>query len=692
MVKFDRSVRRTIVISAMAFVFANEVLAQYRPLSTSDPDRRWESIPDHRARDLKAFRLISVSDGTRFSMNEEVGVRERDSRENRSWVREAFNKMYPKKKNENPIALTNIIAEMPIAEVRFALPRYGDQCSFGVISPTHERDDGTIHTPGVSMPRYIFGGEFSDVDDAQLVDGGEFREGRNCASRYKKERSADNPYFECLIFEMDSDGDGVKDAANEWDIFGYVRCRMGWDRALVYCYDEYNEPSHYYYVRVRYFTPTYPTDIHPWYDFDRGGIEIPHPYHPYWLSEESVGYYVDAEGQPFWMLESAWNWLAEPENEGFEEGNSGVPFWGSSGLLEWEIDQWQGFFEGWGDDYVRREERNLRQHFRLQDHIRDFVGTGVGSTVVGRHIFYENSYYDTATPQNPSFNDSTAIAPDKVALLPGQTATFANYTSYTRGINGVMIDVSDLGSASNIGADDFMFKVGNNNDPSGWSAAPAPTSVEVMAGAGDGGSDRIKIVWADNAINKQWLEVTVLANADTGLAENDVFYFGNAPGDSGDNPSNTLVNSNDILGPRSNPKGLFPRNDIRNVYDYNRDDRVDSSDILFARSNPVAFFAALRLISVPASSSGSGGLIGSSYEPIRLDSVASIQLVIRRNETTGQLVVEANNADPEGVELQFKEDIAGEWQSAPPAENTPDGARWTFIPGPRQMLYRLIQK
>ena len=40
--------------------------------------------------------------------------------------------------------------------------------------------------------------------------------------------------------------------------------------------------------------------------------------------------------------------------------------------------------------------------------------------------------------------DDLAIAPDKTALLPGMRGSFANVTSYTRGINGVMIDVAAL--------------------------------------------------------------------------------------------------------------------------------------------------------------------------------------------------------------------------------------------------------
>jgi len=40
----------------------------------------------------------------------------------------------------------------------------------------------------------------------------------------------------------------------------------------------------------------------------------------------------------------------------------------------------------------------------------------------------------------------------------------------------------------------------------------------------------VTLIWADNTIQKQWLEVTVLATVNTGLAAPDVFYFGNAMG------------------------------------------------------------------------------------------------------------------------------------------------------------------
>lgn len=102
----------------------------------------------------------------------------------------------------------------------------------------------------------------------------------------------------------------------------------------------------------------------------------------------------------------------------------------------------------------------------------------VMSLIVSRRLFYNNSKYDG---NNSSANsaDDAALASDKSALLPGGTATFANVSSYSRGINGIMLDLA--GSHPSITAADFTFNIGNNNVPSTWAAWPAPLSVTVRA-------------------------------------------------------------------------------------------------------------------------------------------------------------------------------------------------------------------
>ena len=210
----------------------------------------------------------------------------------------------------------------------------------------------------------------------------------------------------------------------------------------------------------------------------------------------------------------------------------------------------------------------------------------IHSYVVARQIFYNNSKWDGHTgfeDGDPAANefDDAAIATDKTALLPGQTATFANYTSYHRGINGVMIDVDGLADPDAVGDDDlgeFVFRYGNGNDLTEWLPAPDPVDVDVRD-MGEG-VYRVTITWADNAIpNKNWLQVTVKADANTGLEADDVFYFGNS---SGENTGDFRVDYDDVFD--NIWPSLFTPEEIgvEDAGDVNRDKRIDYSDVFDA--------------------------------------------------------------------------------------------------------------
>ena len=205
--------------------------------------------------------------------------------------------------------------------------------------------------------------------------------------------------------------------------------------------------------------------------------------------------------------------------------------------------------------------------------------------VVGRHLFYEGSEM------------GQAIAKDKRPLLPGQSASFANYSSYDKGINGLAVDVVNLIGVPTI--DDFEFTMGRNADFDSWVAAPSPTSFDFVAGGGGPGTDRVLIRWADGDILNRWLKVTIAANETTGLPSADVFYFGNAPGDTGDSLTNALVNATDVVNTRDNKKGPFNGAAIDDPYDFNRDGLVNATDVVFARDNITSPFTALQLITPP---------------------------------------------------------------------------------------------
>ena len=204
--------------------------------------------------------------------------------------------------------------------------------------------------------------------------------------------------------------------------------------------------------------------------------------------------------------------------------------------------------------------------------------------VVSRLTFYNQSNFDGYTP-DATANDDIAIAADKTALLPGNKATFANITSYDKGINGVIIDMWGLVATPT--AADLQFRVGRTGDPSRWPAAPAPTSILRRPGRGEDDSDRIMITWAKGAIRNQWLRVTVLANANTGLSSSDVFYFGNLAGEAGNVfPTSTeaRVTAFDVADVRRN---YSPVNNVlvTNRWDFNRDGRVNALDLVIARAS-----------------------------------------------------------------------------------------------------------
>ena len=122
-------------------------------------------------------------------------------------------------------------------------------------------------------------------------------------------------------------------------------------------------------------------------------------------------------------------------------------------------------------------------------------------------------------------------------------------------------------------------------------AAPQPLSITVEPGQGENGSVRVKILWAANAIQEEWLQVTVLATAQTGLAQNDVFYWGNAVGETGNSSANAYVNALDAAGVMQNLASSAP---ITNVYDFYRDGKVETSDCNLVAQNSTNFLTAWR--------------------------------------------------------------------------------------------------
>ncbi len=234
--------------------------------------------------------------------------------------------------------------------------------------------------------------------------------------------------------------------------------------------------------------------------------------------------------------------------------------------------------------------------------------------VVGRYVFYNDSAWD-GNSVAPDPNDDLALAVDKSALLPGQQAEFSHSTSYAKGLNGLMIDVDDLAAGTVLTAADFRFRSGNSNDPAAWPDAPLPVSVTLRPGAGVGGSTRVTLIWdAQEAIRNQWLQVTVKATPNTSLSAEDVFYFGNAIGESGlGNGDGALppkplayfpVNVTDEIAARNHPHTVLDPAALDNAFDFNRDRLVDTTDETIARMHGTYFQTALRRLAPAGGGSG----------------------------------------------------------------------------------------
>jgi beta-glucanase (GH16 family) len=230
------------------------------------------------------------------------------------------------------------------------------------------------------------------------------------------------------------------------------------------------------------------------------------------------------------------------------------------------------------------------------------------ASVVARHVFYNRSAFDGRSPRADP-RDDAAVAPDKSPLLPGQSPTEAQYTSYTRGINGLMVDVAGLPTETILHADDFAFTVGNNGQPTSWKAAPAPKTISVRPSPGLGGAARITITWRDGAIRNTWLRVAVSANANTGLAAQDVFYVGNLVGSTAEALGGPVarVTDEDVSFAGGNLARDRPPDDPA---DFDRNGRVTRADARAPRRNLGAELYAAGPFSDPSAAAMGADLPG----------------------------------------------------------------------------------
>jgi len=396
-----------------------------------------------------------------------------------------------------------------------------------------------------------------------------------------------------------------------------------------------------------------PAVVNPNAEIDSGYDELPQAicdgsgnWVVVWYSSDSLNGTIGADRDVLFSrsTDGGWTWtLPAPvsTNAAVDSGDDSFPQVATDGLGHWAAAWWST--DSLGGTIGTDNDILFATAFRQPT-----------AEVVGRHVFYNDSKWDESPGSpggDPAANqyDDDAIAPDKTALLPGETAAFPNYTSYSKGVNGIMVDIMRL--PGTLTPDDFEFRMGNDDDPANWAAAPDP-SITVRPGEGVYGSDRVTLIWPNydtvspdpttQAVAKGWLQVTVKVTPTTGLTQPDVFYFGNALGDSGlgNFGDRALVNAVDSGAVRDNPHNPFvDPPPLDHFADYNRDQWVGAVDFGLVRDNATNPMTALKLITAPAA----GPLPGPEEAPsvARIDRGALHDTAFAELDTASEALADA---------------------------------------------------
>jgi hypothetical protein len=173
-------------------------------------------------------------------------------------------------------------------------------------------------------------------------------------------------------------------------------------------------------------------------------------------------------------------------------------------------------------------------------------------------------------------------------------------------------------------------------------------------GGGLSGSDRVTITWADSAIKDRYLEVGVRVSAATGLtagpysvdpdgpgvgtavAVGDVFFFGNAVGNTGagDTSVNSLVTATDEAGIRANPAPLLSNIPITNIYDVGRNASVSALDESAARLNGTNIATTLKYLNLTTAPAAPEADVFAGDEYVAIPDDAAIASALTSTTTT----------------------------------------------------------
>ncbi|MEQ1824839.1 MAG: PKD domain-containing protein, partial [Pirellula sp.] len=223
--------------------------------------------------------------------------------------------------------------------------------------------------------------------------------------------------------------------------------------------------------------------------------------------------------------------------------------------------------------------------------------------ITNRKVYYKGSDYATLSGIDAALDNNKSVLTSSTVA---QSTTEANKINYSRGINGMVIDVAGLATTS-LTASDFTFRVAPPGasgvvNPSTWASAPVPTNIVVTPGTGSTPA-RIRIEWADNAIQNTWLQVIVKANTNTGLSQQSAFYMGHAMAEiTGGAPYR--VTAADLSAVQSGISNTIVS--VGDPRDINKDRRVTAADLSAVQSR-ISNTVLLNNITIPIAASTEEG-------------------------------------------------------------------------------------
>lgn len=170
------------------------------------------------------------------------------------------------------------------------------------------------------------------------------------------------------------------------------------------------------------------------------------------------------------------------------------------------------------------------QNSKFTGQIVAFATLTQPAVVVDRSV-YHGGFSGGGTPPDNRIDTGKVVAKEGA----GPTALdFPNVINTSRGINGLVFDIENLGNGGALSASDFEVQLSpvgafdaGANPPAGWPAGPAPSSVTVTAGS----PSRVLVEWPNNSIMNRWLRLTIKANANTGLTSPETYYLGHLLGE-----------------------------------------------------------------------------------------------------------------------------------------------------------------